>query len=714
MVSLGSLAARCAGTVALAAASAASATCDRWNPLSSSSGLSGPIGPKDLIELVGIGRADAEPIGGPSPIAVSPDRRWATFVLQRAVVETNRYCQALILIDLTYASPSRVLDRGGEYIVAEVTMRGTSIPNGFPQQIVPQWSADGKMIGYLRRDGETTQLWIAPADRGSPRPVTTEESDIVQWRWMPDGRVEFEVAKNRRRLTEQIDAEARIGWVYDARVTPNSSFRPQLPAPLELQTKLLDLTDENLTVQNVEDRTEDRQVGPAIDLNEHQPKIDAELVPLSPSPLSPKRLVVRGPGEASIPCNWDACTGRFDGLWRSGPVLVFLKREGWNGRYSTLYRWSPGGKAPRPLVRTDDWLERCVIAGAELLCIRETAKRPSHIVAIDLASGSRRTVFDPNPGIENRIGGSVQRMSWRNALGLEVFGDLVLPSGHRPGKRLPTIVTLYHSRGFLRGGTGNEYPVHLFAQRGYAVLSIQRPELFAARFPSLETVDAVYAANVRDWSERRNMHSAIESGIDLLVAQNIADPQKLGLTGLSDGATSVRFALINSDRFAAASLSSCCVDETTAVLAGPVWATYSRSAGYPLGFPVDEMFWKPGSLVLNASSISTPLLMQLADYEALYALPSFAALSQYDQPVELRIFPGEYHIKWQPQHRDAIYRTNIEWFDFWLKSASDPAPEKAAQYARWNRLKQARSNDAGQPRQERIQVSTSASRITRP
>jgi hypothetical protein len=62
------------------------------------------------------------------------------------------------------------------------------------------------------------------------------------------------------------------------------------------------------------------------------------------------------------------------------------------------------------------------------------------------------------------------------------------------------------------------------------------------------------------------------------------------------------------------------------------------------------------------------------------------------------VFPHEYHIKWQPVHRLAIYRRNIDWFDFWLRGVEDPDPSKAAQYLRWRRM---RDRQAASPRQAR-------------
>lgn len=674
-------------------AAPATAACSNWDPI----GVPQPssaLRAENSIELAGIGRPDAEPIGGASPLAISPDGRWAAFLLQRADLDENGYCQALVMIDLAGGVPPRVLDRGGDFITSAVTMRGMSIRNGYPQQIVPRWSPDGATIAFLKRERDSIQLWSVGTRGGPARQLTREPVDIVAWTWMPDGKIGFATAPDRLRFEQAIDAEGRTGWIYDERVTPNTGFRPQPPAPLPRVFKVIKPGSGKPTAATSADvkwlRASLEETGSQRADGRRLARAWTELT--APSPLSPRRVRVVDANGKPRPCNSPACSGSFMGLWwDDGRSLVFLKREGWNNRYTALYRWTPGSGAPQRLLQTDNLIERCIQTGRRLLCIRETAKRPSHIVSIDMRSGEFDILFDPNPGFEQRIRATVERITWRNALGLEVYGDLVLPPGYRPGTRLPTIVTLYQSRGLLRGGTGNEYPIYLFAERGYAVLSIQRPDLFAERFPDLETYDDIYAANVHDWSEQRSMHSAIIAGVDLLIARGIADPERLGVTGLSAGAASVRFALSNSNLFAAASLSSCCIDETSAVLVGPAWEKYSRSVGYPAAFPVDMAFWRPGSLVLNAASISTPLLMQLADREALYGIPSFTALRQHRQPVELRVFPDEYHIKWQPQHREAIYGTNLDWFDYWLKGTIDPSPDKAEQYARWKRLRAGRS-----------------------
>ena len=307
-----------------------------------------------------------------------------------------------------------------------------------------------------------------------------------------------------------------------------------------------------------------------------------------------------------------------------------------------------------------------------------------------MADGHQAVLLDPNPTIASLRLSDVRRLEWRTDKGLPVYGDLVLPPGYAGG-RLPVIVTQYWSRGFLRGGTGNDYPILLFAERGFAVLSISRPPSAATIDRSVKRPVDIDRAEIRHWAERRNINSAINRGLDLLIARGIADPARLGLTGLSDGGSAVRFALINSARFAAAAMSTCCVDEASDDVVGPAWAEQMRDMGYPPAFPVDRQFWRPYSFALNADRMATPLLMQLADYEVLTAVHGYTALSSQHQPVDLYFFPDEFHNKWQPKHRAAVFERDLDWFSFWLQGREDPAPKKAAMFARWRGWRAARA-----------------------
>jgi dipeptidyl aminopeptidase/acylaminoacyl peptidase len=392
-----------------------------------------------------------------------------------------------------------------------------------------------------------------------------------------------------------------------------------------------------------------------------------------------------------VTCPAKTCGGSITGLWwlPGGGPLLFLQRQGWANGEMALYRWRPGVAEPERILSTSDVLDGCALASGRLVCLREGATMPRRLVVIDPADGRSQVLYDPNPEFAHIRLGRVSRLYWRNAIGLETRGDLVLPPDYRPGTRLPLIVTQYFSNGFLRGGTGDEYPIHAFAARGFAVLSLERPTFAAAADPTITDYDGVNAANLRGWAERRSLLSAVLTGVKLVVDQGIADPDRVGITGLSDGASTVAFGLINSDRFAAAVMSTCCLEPWTMMSAmGTAYADRMQKLGYPPATADNREFWAPASIARNAAKIDTPLLMQLSDSEYAMGLEAFAALREQGKPVDLYVFPDEYHVKWQPAHRLAIYERNLDWFDFWLKGKVDPDPRKHAQFARWQALRE--------------------------
>ena len=676
---------------------AAFAACADWNPIDHQiASRARDITAEDMIGLANFGRPDGEPMGSSNPIALSPDGQLAAFILQRADLAANGYCQALVVIDLAGRTAPRILDRGGDYIIVGFVFRKMYLLNGSPRVNAPAWSDDGQSIAYLRRDRGSTQLWRAQLDGTAPTQITRAPVDVDAWSWGADGRsLIYATIPARLDAERRIDEEGLAGWHYDARFAPMYGTRPQAPAPQSSSTTRVDpdtgralpvsaADRKALTLDREESFTEPRS-------NDAGDK--AWLERASPSPYSPLRLVAAAGSGTRYDCGEPCARGLVALWWHADRSLTFIRREGWNRRYNAIYRWTPGRGRPRRLLHTDDIIDGCRPTEIALICTREGASRPARLIAIDRRTGAQRVLFDPNLGFGLLTLGRVSRLEWRNVFGREVYGDLLLPPAYRGGA-LPTIVVQYRSEGFLRGGTGNEYPIYLFAQRGFAVLSIQSPAQIAATDPDVRTEDDLGRANTVGWAERRNTLSAVEEGVRLLMARGITDPSRVGITGVSDGATTVRFALSNTKMFAAAAVSSCCVDESSDVLVGPAWAAFTRRIGYPPAYPVDPAFWQPNSLVLNASRITTPLLMQLADSEMLIGLPSFTALAAYRQPVDLYVFPDEFHVKWQPRHRRALFERNLDWFSFWLQGREDSTLAKTNQFERWRKLRAARPENS--------------------
>ncbi len=681
---------------ALSFGSAAQAACDDLLPASRTGAAAlRSITAIDLVRLRDVGGPDSANPDMPGPLAVSPDGRSVAFVLTRADPATNGYCRALVVQSLDGKSGIRIVDRGGAYLMTEIAVRGLFTRIGPPATVTPVWSPDGQWIAYLKRiDGRTGISLVRADGEGAARDIAGT-TDVEALLWPEPGALLFATRPARAAVDAAIEAEGRSGWLYDARILPNVGARPQVrPADAPREIHALDPVAGTASAatpaqREAFDRMEAAWSGTVA---RSRAGWTATLESTAPSPFSPRRLILHDPAGRSVACAGEACSGRLSLLFwdGAGSSLVFQRRDGWNNARTSFYAWRPGHVPPRRILTTDDTIQGCVPAQAEWVCLYENARTPRRLILFDPATGRNRLLFDPNPEFRDLDLGTVTRLEWRNDRGLEAWGDLVLPPGHRPGAKLPLVVVQYHSRGFLRGGTNDEYPIYLLAAHGFAVLSLERPTAIASLYPDLSSNEAMIAANQKDWAEHRSLFSSLMTGIDAAIATGTVDPARIGLTGLSDGATLTRFALINSHRFAAAAISTCCVEGRTAMTYGGIaLADANARLGYPATIRPDPGFWASMSLAQNATRIDTPLLLQLADSEYLFALESVQALREAGKPVEMRVFPDEFHGKWQPVHRLAVYTRAVDWFAFWLRGEVDPDPAKQAQFARWQAMRAA-------------------------
>src|SRR3546814_410379 len=111
------------------------------------------------------------------------------------------------------------------------------------------------------------------------------------------------------------------------------------------------------------------------------------------------------------------------------------------------------------------------------------------------------------------------------------------------------------------------------------------------------------------------------------------------------------------------------------------YETVLREMGQPLYSYEKEDYWAPLSLMQNAERIEAPILVQSGEY--LLGLDVLAAFRRLGKVMELHVFDNEPHIKFQPQHRFAMYDRVVDWFAFWLKAERDCDAKKSSQYERW-------------------------------
>ncbi|MCW1986010.1 UNVERIFIED_ORG: dipeptidyl aminopeptidase/acylaminoacyl peptidase [Sphingomonas sp. R1F5B] len=658
--------------------------CDLLPPTSAPAPLTAqrPITALDLVRLRDFGGMQFDTYAGP-PAALSPDGRHIALQLRRGDPATNRYCIGILIKDTDTGEPARRVADGGALIRLSFDKYGfAGLVVGAPVPSVLRWSPDGGRLAFTKAIGGVMQLFVIRPDGSDETQLTHSGVSIDDFQWLPGGDAIVYASRSALLDAEQrIDDEGLHGWRYDGRFWPLAGGRPHPPSTTPSQIAVVALADRTTHPATDSERLVLEPAGApgwpigATDLLSIGSTSDrAWLAPVDPdAPFKPNVLHVMVEGHER-PCPQSLCTDVVAMWKRNAHTILFLRRQGVARSEMALLRWDLNRGAPRLLHQTTDpWLG-CQLGPRELVCTAEGATTPRHVIGVDPDSGRVRMIYDPNPEFAAIRLLQPERLVWRNAFGIDTFADLVLPADYRPGHPVPLIVVQYDSRGFLRGGTADEFPIQLFAASGFAVLSFNRPPWFALRGTPRDLF-AFLQANQRDWSDRRSVQSSLEIIIERLIAQGIADPARIGITGQSDGASTATFALIHSRLFKAAALSTCCEDPTMMASLGPGFEDWYAKSGYPR-FNADQPdFWKQGSLAPNLGTLPpVPLLIQAGEEEFRLALPTYAAVKNAGWPTEMYVFPGEAHVKLQPAHRLAVYERNLAWFERWFKPRESASP----------------------------------------
>ncbi|BEV11927.1 Atxe2 family lasso peptide isopeptidase [Asticcacaulis sp. DW145] len=629
---------------------------------------------------------------------VSPEQDRIALQLRRADPSQNAHCFAIVVQPLDPNGSPVVIDKGGEYLTLPSSGRGlAAVPSGVLVSDPPKWSPDGQWLAYLRKENGTIRLWRVRSDGSRAGPAAELPFDPESFDWGEAGQTLVVVGRpTLKQAQADLMVAGREGHILDDALVPGEGSLPQLKEPIAREVFVIELQTKTVRPASAEERARLRPPDlpswtGATRLTRVRSDQAASVVALRPEELtSPTELQVTRAGRVSDVCGDPLCSGIADLWWRDENRLVFLSRRPGDSR-TRLLEWTRHQSRPRQILETEDVLFGCQLVSDRLICGHEASKQPRRLISIDLQSGEKTPLFDPNPDFQTIALGSVQRLRWTNDRGIATYSDLVLPRNHRPGDRHPLVIVQYITRGFLRGGTGDEYPIWLLAEQGFAVLSFQRPQ-DVGWVAGVKSPDEANRAGFQDWADRRSVQSSLETGLQRVINMGVVHPDRIGITGLSDGASTAQFALIHGPRFAAAILSSCCEDITGMItLNSPSNAQWFRKMGYPAAGDRAEAFWKPAALLYNVDQVKTPILLQMPDREYLGALTAYSALKDAGTPIELVVYPDEFHVKIQPAHRAAIYRRNVDWLRFWLMGLEDDTPSKADQYRRWRALTAAAS-----------------------
>ena len=276
------------------------------------------------------------------------------------------------------------------------------------------------------------------------------------------------------------------------------------------------------------------------------------------------------------------------------------------------------------------------------------------IWTFDTRTGAASQRSRINPGLQRYELGSARLVEWQSRDGEPRAGTLLLPPGYREGERLPVVVWVY---GGLRGSrysrrgsdsvnrfglvSSPAFNMHMLATRGYAVF-----------FPN---------APIRLGSPIADVMESVMTGVDAVIEQGYADPERLALMGQSYGSYNVLGIITQTRRFKAAVITAAVIhpDLFAAYVGGDWWPGYYEQGQGHMGGSIWEFpeRYRENSPLFAFDRIDTPLLIGQGENDG-DLVPSeaiFIALERLRKPVEYRLYRGEGHVISQ--------RPNV--IDFW-------------------------------------------------
>lgn len=330
------------------------------------------------------------------------------------------------------------------------------------------------------------------------------------------------------------------------------------------------------------------------------------------------------------------------------------------------------------------------------VCVQEGISTPPALVRIDLDSGKITRLAAVSAQHDEIAPLSVQARTWVNRSGYKAAGYVIFPRGYRVGEHYPAIIVTHGSDADERfAAIGNQwnYPVQLWAERGYLIVLIndpwpqQAPELHDAYMTWLRGRGTANPEEMQRLLWLNGIHS-FEDAAKNLIEEGLIDPARIGIAGYSRGAQMVNVAVVNSKLFRAASSG----DGGFLEPQGYNSARSSYNAIYG-GSPLSHHFnqYLRFAPSLNADKICTPILQQVAAASPTQ-LEFYEALRAQDVPTQITYYPGkntasdESHVFRVPENRLLAMRENIAWFDYWLLGKRDldaPFPER---FVEWDRM----------------------------
>jgi dipeptidyl aminopeptidase/acylaminoacyl peptidase len=616
----------------------------------------------------------------PGDPRLSPDGRHVAYEVQTTDWEANTFPTHLRL-------------------TVTATGRTYRLTGGKGSSHSPRWSPDGKRLAFRSDRAGKEQLYLIAHDGGEAAALTSHETAVGNFEWSPDARwIAFTAADPESKERKQRREKYGSFEVFGAEHTLSHLWRVEVPAGLPGKApKARRLTGgSTFSVSGAFAWSPD---GKKIAFSATRTPAARDfptrgVYVLNLADKSVKRVTpAKGPDRnpAWSPDGkrlaYESAGGRAGWMY-SNVVLAVVPAGGGKPRALTagfdenpsLHGWGPDGLHFSALQKTSRYLYRLQPGKAP---VRRGAGNAHAYTSYSFSRDFKRVAFvhagpngfpevcvaSPGEATPKRLtdfGGQLRRyrlgkrevIRWKSADGTTVEGVLTRPADFRRGRKYPLLVVIHG------GPQGVDtpalpgpfaYPLEQFVGRGALVLqpNYRGSVGYGEKFRSLN----VRNLGVGDYED-------VIAGVDHLIARGLADRDRVGAMGWSQGGYISAFITCASDRFKAVSVGAGISD----------WTIYYCNTDIP---PFTRQYlkatpWDDPEVYRRTSPLSylkkarTPTLIQHGDRDArvpianAYAL--YRALKDRGVPVRLVVYKGHGHGIYKPREQRALMEQNYAWF----------------------------------------------------
>jgi dipeptidyl aminopeptidase/acylaminoacyl peptidase len=620
---------------------------------------------------------------------VSPDGAWVAYVVTTNDRESDEARSAIWMVSWD----------GSQRLALTAAAEGIG---------KPRWSPDGRYLAFMSAPSGADKAQIMLLDRrgGDARPLTSVGGDIGEYAWSPDGkRLAFTMKQSDADAAPKpmvIDAlhfkQDEDGYVsagrgrhlylcdvdgkHSEQLTADPAFNEDLPAwsPDSRRIAFIRTHEQGPDQDGREDlAVVDARAGatPRNLVRPYAPNTQklawspdgaliAYLQGLEPkfnAYIQDRLAVVPAAGGVSRPLT-DKLDRAVMSFAFAGPGSIMIAVED-DGRIYPARIDLPGGAITREVAAGSFVVSALSSAAGNTALLEANDGALAEVYALEAGQLRKLTTHNDAFLAELELG-AVEDFRFKSKDGTEIHGLIVKPPSFVPGRKYPTVL-------WIHGGPngqdehslvldGYQFEPQMFAAKGFVVLRVNyrggsgRGGAFAK---------AIFA----DWG-----HKEVEdllAGVDHLVANGIADADRLAVGGWSYGGILTDYTIASDRRFKVAISGAGSGNQLSTYGSDEYVLQYNNELGPPWG---NTALWlKVSYPFFHADHIHTPTLFMGGQKD--FNVPIIGGEQMYQSlrtlgvPAQLIVYPGQHHVFTRPSFvKDLAERMSV-WLDRYLPQA---------------------------------------------